>query len=235
MGFLYCITSKILKINHYKIGMTLYKDEAKMIAYLLSRYGTAYGCCVNIVLFKQVGNPRVAEKNVQEALKQYCECGEIYNCELHIIQAAFDGIPETEDVVSPQKLTVVEAIKKNTSVPHDFIDVFFASYDDAEQPNHPYLDLDVLAQFMGVNKKTLFKTLRESYEIDKDYSVQKKPKRTSNKYGGNNHKEVLVTMDCMKRLCMKSRTSKADVVRERFIEIENFMLKTNKHKLAKRS
>ena len=57
--------------------------------------------------------------------------------------------------------------------------------------------------------------------------VTAKPKRFSGKYGGNNHKEVLITADCMKRLCMRSRSAKAETVRTYFIEIEDLIFRYN--------
>lgn len=87
--------------------------------------------------------------------------------------------------------------------------------------------MDVLAKWLDVPKKVLHKTLRESYSINQDYMVTAKPKRVSGKYGGNNHKEVLITADCMKRLCMRSRSAKAETVRTYFIEIEDFLFRYN--------
>ena len=86
--------------------------------------------------------------------------------------------------------------------------------------------MDVLAKWLHVPKKVLLKTLRESYIINQDYITTSKPKRVG-KYGGNNHKEVLLTADCMKRLCMRSRSAKAETVRTYFIQIEDFIFRYN--------
>ena len=85
MGFLYCATSKILRRDHYKIGMTLCKDAHQLKQYLRKRYGTAYGCSVELATYKKVGNPRVSEKYVHKALMQYCQGGEVFNCSITII------------------------------------------------------------------------------------------------------------------------------------------------------
>lgn len=41
----------------------------------------------------------------------------------------------------------------------------------------------------------------------------------------NNHKTVLITPDCFKRLCMLTRSSKGETVRTYFIEIDNTFIK----------
>jgi hypothetical protein len=43
------------------------------------------------------------------------------------------------------------------------------------------------------------------------------------KQGGHNKKLVLLTPDCFKMLCMRSKTKKADKVREYYIEIEKLI------------
>ena len=47
-------------------------------------------------------------------------------------------------------------------------------------------------------------------------------RRQSNK-GGHNKNLVLLTPDCFKMLCMRSKTKKADKVREYYIEIEKLI------------
>jgi hypothetical protein len=125
----------MLKDDYYKVGMTLCKDEATLRAYLRRRYGTAYGCCVHIMNFKQVGNPRIAEKHVHAQLKDYCKGGEMYCCDKNILQDALDSIPDTEEIViKNNKLLLNTYIKKCSNIPHDFIDII--SFDDASNSNH---------------------------------------------------------------------------------------------------
>jgi hypothetical protein len=77
------------------------------------------------------------------------------------------------------------------------------------------------------------KTLRSSYIVNKDYTtnaaskvvfdaeanVEPKPKRR----GDHLRKLVMLTPDCFKRLCMRSRSTKAETVRTYFIAIDNFV------------
>lgn len=153
MGFIYCIGSTMLKDDHYKISMTLYQDEGKMQVYLRSRYGTAYGCSVNIAAFKRVGNPKLAEKLVHTALAEYHKGGKMYNCDLAIVQQALDNIPDTEEVAPrAARPTIPEAIKMFTNVQHEFIDDFFSVY-DAEPSSDFVISLDVVTKWLNADKR----------------------------------------------------------------------------------
>lgn len=55
------------------------------------------------------------------------------------------------------------------------------------------------------------KTLRASYKVDLDYKIV--PTHNRGRRGGHNRQLVLLTPDCFKRLCMRSRTRKAEDVR----------------------
>ena len=52
-------------------------------------------------------------------------------------------------------------------------------------------------------------------------------KKIKSESAGNPREEILLTSDCCKRLCMMSKTKKAEEVRTYFIEIEKLM---NKYK-----
>ena len=62
------------------------------------------------------------------------------------------------------------------------------------------------------------------------------------KHGDHNKKLVLLTPDCFKMLCMRSKTKKADKVREYYIEIEklidkykDIIIEENNKKIQKRN
>jgi phage anti-repressor protein/predicted GIY-YIG superfamily endonuclease len=87
------------------------------------------------------------------------------------------------------------------------------------------MDLDVVAKWLNIEKGKLVKTLRESYVIDIDYVVCKAQKPNIWSKGGNNYKKVLLTPDCFKRLCMRSRSAKSEEVRTYFIQLESLIIK----------
>lgn len=125
------------------------------------------------------------------------------------------------------KLSTSQVIKLFTNVPTKFVDDFFSLY-DPKDPSTFIVDLDTLTKWLGVKKTNLMDTLRKSYKKGEDYIEEKKPKldmQYSN--GGNRNIQVTLTADCMKRLCMRSRSDKAETVRTYFIEIEEFIFHYN--------
>lgn len=234
MCFLYCITSLVLRDDHYKIGMTLCKDEKTLLSYLKRRYGTSYGCSVKIVLFKKVSNPRIAEKYVHATLAVYCKGGEIYNCDTTLISNAFDSIPNTEQYhnITKPKLPVIEVIKKHTTIPHDFIDMFSSVYSPDVKEDKFVINIDSLVKWLSVQKDTLTRTLKNSYKMGTDYKIERIARDPSLKYGSNNLIRVMLTPDCMKQLFMRSRSDKANIVRGYLIDIEKCLMKYNKKKTS---
>jgi phage anti-repressor protein len=63
-------------------------------------------------------------------------------------------------------------------------------------------------------------TLKRSYKVNIDYTITK---YNTNKPGSNNYKKTMLTIDCFKRLCMRSRSLKAEEVRSYFIELDDFI------------
>lgn len=69
-------------------------------------------------------------------------------------------------------------------------------------------------------KADLLTTLKRSYKLNIDYTMHKSPIM---KRGGAHYKRVMLTIDCFKRLCMRSRSLKAEEVRSYFIELDDFI------------
>ena len=84
--------------------------------------------------------------------------------------------------------------------------------------------ISVVSQWLQCNKKELVKTLYTSYNENIDYIVLKSKKPDNRKYG-NNNKEYLITPDCFKRLCMRSRSKRAEEVRTYFIHLESLLVR----------
>ena len=128
-------------------------------------------------------------------------------------------------------LSTPELIKMFTNVPRAFVDDFLSLY-DPENPNEFIIDLDKLAKWLSVRKYALLTTLRESYRKNVDF-IEITPKEkvadpgTKKPRGGNLHITVMTTPDCMKRLCMRSKSKRAETVRYYFIEVERFVFTYN--------
>lgn len=85
-------------------------------------------------------------------------------------------------------------------------------------------------KWLNVRKDNLIKTLKASYKVGIDYVISKSPNKIG-KYGGNHYKKVLLTPDCFKRLCILSRSRKAEDVRSYYINLEALLIQYHKQTL----
>lgn len=115
-------------------------------------------------------------------------------------------------------------LKVYSQVPNGFIDDLFDMYDEDTSQTDFVLDLGRVADWLETKKESLMKTIHESYKLGVDYKVLK-PKTVVRRRGGHNMLIVLITPDCFKRLCMRSRTKKAEDVRSYFINLEALIMK----------
>jgi phage anti-repressor protein len=117
----------------------------------------------------------------------------------------------------------------NSDISKEFINDFFGFqkkklYEEYKPFN---INLDDIAYWLESRKTTLKETIILNYSKNIDYLIVKNlmqdDLRQKNKHGGHNKKLVLLTPDCFKMLCMRSKTKKADKVREYYIEIEKLI------------
>ena len=115
--------------------------------------------------------------------------------------------------------SLVDYIKNNSSVPIEFINDFFIIYQYNTKDTDFVIELDILVKWLESIKGNITSTLRHTYKINIDYT------EINNKTGTNGRpsSKILITPDCMKRLCMVSRTKKAEDIRSYFIEIEKLI------------
>jgi phage anti-repressor protein len=120
-------------------------------------------------------------------------------------------------------ISLQDFLKKYSSISNKFIDDFFSLYTINTNDNDLIIDFDNLVNWLNIRKDSLKRSLIDSYIKNIDYKIKKIKSTTA----GKPKEEILITSDCCKRLCMMSRTKKAEEVRTYFIEIEKLM---NKYK-----
>lgn len=111
-------------------------------------------------------------------------------------------------------------LKTYTTINNKFIDDFFGQYKYNTSDKDFVIDLDNVAKWLKSYKRNIKSTLIESYRPDIDYIIQK-THMTGNK--GRPSEVILLTPECFKRLCMMSKTEKAEEVRSYFIAIEQHL------------
>ncbi len=81
------------------------------------------------------------------------------------------------------------------------------------------INFENLAKWLNITKRNLKRTLERTYTKDIDYKI--KIIKSTGK--GRPTEEIMITPDCMKRMCMLSASAKSEEVRTYFIKIEKLV------------
>jgi superfamily II DNA or RNA helicase/phage anti-repressor protein len=114
---------------------------------------------------------------------------------------------------------IIEYIKKNSTIPDEFINKFFVLYDYKINENNLIIDFNDLCDWLIMRKDNMKKTLIRSYIKDVDYKI----KIINSLNRGRPKEEIFITPECMKKICMLSSTKKAEESRTYFINIEKLI------------
>ena len=125
---------------------------------------------------------------------------------------------------SISNITLQNYLKQYSSINNKFIDDFFNLYNVKTSNDDFVINLEKVAKWLNCKKFTINETIRNSYQIDVDYKINKS---SIQKLTGRPREEIMITPNCFKRLCMMSRTEKAEEVRSYFIALEDHI---NKYK-----
>jgi len=117
-----------------------------------------------------------------------------------------------------------EYLKKYSSINSKFIDDFFGLHEYKIDFNDIYIDFDLIVKWLNTRKSDLKATLIKSYIYDIDYNIKK-----GNSTGGRPSEIIKLSFECFRRLCMLSKTKKAEDVRTYFIDIEKHLNKYKDH------
>lgn len=116
-------------------------------------------------------------------------------------------------------LNLPEFLKKYSTIPNQFIDDFFSLYNYKTNDTDIIINFENLAKWLNIRKDNLKKTLERTYTKDIDYKI--KIIKSTGK--GRPTEEIMITPDCMKRMCMLSASAKSEEVRTYFIKIEKLI------------
>ena len=120
-------------------------------------------------------------------------------------------------------MSLQDFLKKYSSISNRFIDDFFSLYTIDTNEGDLIIKFENLINWLNIRKDSLKRTLIDTYLKNIDYKIIKMKSLTA----GKPKEEILISSDCCKRLCMMSKTKKAEEVRTYFIDIEKLM---NKYK-----
>ena len=106
-------------------------------------------------------------------------------------------------------------LKKYSTINSKFIDDFFDLYNYETTQNDFVININIISKWLKSTKGHIKETLIRTYIKNVDYKIKK-----GTSTGGRPAEIIMVTPECFKRLCMSSKTLKAEEVRTYFIEIE---------------
>jgi hypothetical protein len=117
-----------------------------------------------------------------------------------------------------------EYIQQRADIPEHMLDEWLSVYTLDTKIVDLIFDLDHVSQWLGIKKSQIVKTLKTSYMEELYYTIEKTTKRnTDQKYGGNNYKKVLISPDCFKELCMRSKLRTSQDVVLHFFKFEDLV------------
>ncbi|PNH04436.1 hypothetical protein TSOC_009412 [Tetrabaena socialis] len=124
---------------------------------------------------------------------------------------------------------LVGFLKQHATMPDAFVDSFLSMYSPETSQTDAVIDLDKVATWLSMKKFNILKVLRASYLEGVDYVITRGSRGRSvvprPKYGGNHYHRVMLTPDCFKRICMRSKTHRAEEVRTYFIALEALLVR----------
>ena len=132
--------------------------------------------------------------------------------------ATLEPLPDMGiDAISEMNLN--DFLVKYGGVTRTIAEQFALMYTNSTSQQTPVISVDMYVLLMKQDRKNVLQTLRSSYVLGIDYLEHARPK--SHSHGGHGGKDVLLTPDCFKRLCMRSKTANSEVVRTYFLRMES--------------
>ena len=89
------------------------------------------------------------------------------------------------------------------------------------------IDLDNIWKWIGFSRKDPAKRLLDKYFVkDIDYKIMTHPTVEQNQHGGQNKEQILLTVNCFKKFCLKADTKKADDIHDYYVKLERLLQET---------
>lgn len=119
-------------------------------------------------------------------------------------------------------MKITTFLKKYSTIDNKFIDDFYAFYDDGKNEFDFTIKLDLVANWLNVRKDHLKTLLKSNFIFNRDYIEEKENGKKGR--GINNTIHVLLTYNCSKLLCMISKSEKASLIRNYYIDLEKLII-----------
>ena len=111
-------------------------------------------------------------------------------------------------------------VKNTNDIPIDFIK-FYA--DNVTNVGYK-INLEKIGLYLEVKKENLKRLLENNFKKNKDYIIEQKIQGHGKGKGGNNKKNIMLTYECSKLLCMTAKTKKAEIYRNYYIKLDKLII-----------
>lgn len=118
-------------------------------------------------------------------------------------------------------ITLRKFLHKYTAISYEFIDEYIDFYDLCVEDKYGIYLIDVMDYLEITNKKKFMERFRENYVNKVDYIIERKENIQDPQQGIT--KYYFVTFETFQKICMKSKSEKANNVRDYFITLHKFI------------
>lgn len=119
-------------------------------------------------------------------------------------------------------MKIIDFLKKYSLIDDNFIDDFYSFYDEGKNEYDFTINIELISKWLNVKKENSKRLLESNFVKNQDYIENKVSGLKGS--GNNNTKVVLLTYTCAKLLCMISRSEKASLIRNYYIELEKLII-----------
>ena len=130
-------------------------------------------------------------------------------------------------------ISLQEYLIRYSGVNREFIKDFISiQQSKSSQENYPFvINLDLIIKWLQIDQKgSLKRTLISSYIKRLDYIILPYSKVKQKKgSGGMNKETILVTTNCFKRICLKTKSVMSDKIVDYYLALENLLVEYQKY------
>ena len=119
-------------------------------------------------------------------------------------------------------MKITDFLKRFSLIDNKFIDDFYSFYDEGKNEYDFIISLELISKWLNVRKDHLKTLLISNFVKNTDYIEIKESGKKGT--GINNKIHVMLTYTCSKLLCMISKSEKANLIRNYYIDLEKIII-----------